>query len=184
MGSEMCIRDRQCTYQAKETQRAHFTHVAIVCDNTELQPLLPQVLIFNQKQLPLKRAAALRLLMPANVFIITQKSAWTNQQVHLRVLKLLGQVLEHFPQYQPILLQDGAPAHTSPEVTAGAYAAGLWPIMVPASTTWLLQPLDTHGFRTSIMWLSHGPKRETINLWETGILTKIGRFLTRACCAP
>ena len=41
----------QCTYQAKETQRAHFTHVAIVCDNTELQPLLPQVLIFNMKQL-------------------------------------------------------------------------------------------------------------------------------------
>ena len=25
-------------------------------------------------------------------------------------------------------------------------AAGLWPLLVPARTTWLLQPLDTHAF--------------------------------------
>ena len=37
--------------QKRETSRANFTHVAIICDDPSLQPLLPQILIFSKKQL-------------------------------------------------------------------------------------------------------------------------------------
>ena len=30
-------------------RRCYFTHVAVICDNSELQPLLPQVLIGNER---------------------------------------------------------------------------------------------------------------------------------------
>ena len=133
-------------YLPREKQRAHFTYVAIVCDDPTLQPLLPQVLIFSEKQLGKARARELQKAMPPNVFVITQKTAWTNHRVHGRIVRLLGQVLAHFPERQPILLQDAAGAHCQPEAVTSCYCAGIWPVFIPALTTWLLQPLDTHGF--------------------------------------
>ena len=47
---------------------------------------------------------------------------------------------------QPIIFFDAVRVHTTPRVFAACRAAGVWPIVVPAKTTWLLQPLDTDVF--------------------------------------
>ena len=47
---------------------------------------------------------------------------------------------------QPVLLFDAARLHIAPSVLAACNAVGIWPLLVPAKTTWLLQPLDTHAF--------------------------------------
>ena len=121
--------------------------MAVICDDPSLQPLLPQILIFNKKQLSKTRQQRLQRELPPNVIIIRQQSAWTNSLVHGAIMRLLGEVLGHFPTIQPVLLQDAAPAHLGPVAFKEANGAGIWPVIVPANTTWLLQPLDTHGFR-------------------------------------
>ena len=48
--------------------------------------------------------------------------------------------------YQPIMLFDAAPQHTTPLVLRSSRRMQLWPCVVPAKETFLLQPLDTHVF--------------------------------------
>ena len=49
-------------------------------------------------------------------------------------------------ELQPILLLDTAKMHFSTAVLQACSRTRVWPVLVPASTTWLLQPLDTHAF--------------------------------------
>ena len=55
-------------------------------------------------------------------------------------------LLPHQIGVQPIIIWDAAKQHTTPVVFTSARRLGLWPIIVPAKLTWLLQPLDTHVF--------------------------------------
>ena len=47
---------------------------------------------------------------------------------------------------QPILLLDACKSHYNRLVILACAAVRVWPILVPAKLTWLLQPLDTHAF--------------------------------------
>ena len=53
----------------------------------------------------------------------------------------------HRDQRQPILLFDAARLHLSKDVFKSCLTAGVWPLVVPARTTWLLQPLDVDAFQ-------------------------------------
>jgi hypothetical protein len=48
---------------------------------------------------------------------------------------------------------DAAPLHLHDEVLEAFISSGIWPIVVPARLTWMLQPLDTHGFILYKNWL-------------------------------
>ena len=47
---------------------------------------------------------------------------------------------------QPILSFDAAPLHLQPDVLELLAELDIWWQLVPKKLTWLLQPLDTHGF--------------------------------------
>ena len=47
---------------------------------------------------------------------------------------------------QPVLLLGACRVHLSSAIATACLAQGIWPIIVPAKLTWLLQPLDTHTF--------------------------------------
>ena len=132
---------------SRRQQRSCVTHVAAICDDTAVQPSLPQVFIGNEAVL---HAAAVRLVQPAlhqNVILLRRKSGWVNKDFLVKYVKLLAGCLEPFAsQYQPILLWDALPAHCAPSVLRAAGRAGLWVVIVPAKMTWLLQPLDTDAF--------------------------------------
>jgi len=49
--------------------------------------------------------------------------------------------------FQPILVFDAAQLHLADEVLAELNNLRIWYVVVPALMTWLLQPLDTHGFQ-------------------------------------
>ena len=127
--------------------RTYLTHVAFVCDVPTLQARLPQVLIANTRTLRAADHAALAASLPPNFRLMRRNSAWTNELLTAQIVRLLRECLEDVVgEYQIILLFDALPAHTAPQVLRACEATGIWPVVVPAKATWLLQPLDTHVF--------------------------------------
>ena len=128
-------------------RRCCMTHVGLICNRSDIQPQLPQVFIINERTVPARDMAALRAACPSNVHLVRQKSAWTNAFLTAWVVRLIGIALAPFrTTLQPILLMDSLRAHWHPFVLAACRGAQIWPLCVPASMTWLMQPLDTHVF--------------------------------------
>ena len=131
----------------KERARQYMTLVAFVCDQTMIQPVLPQQLIGNEHTFPAKQLGMLRSQCPANVKLTRQKSAWNNEQLCMELLRQLAEaLLPYLDKYQPILLFDACKAHLGAKLLLYCHALGIWPLVVPARLTWLLQPLDVNGF--------------------------------------
>jgi hypothetical protein len=119
-------------------RRCCLTHVGLICDRPDLQPLLPQVVIGNMHTF---------LACPPNVFLLRQKSAWNNIDTMVHIISLLATVLQpYLGELQPIIFLDACRLHLASRVIAACHAAHIWLIVVPAQMTWLLQPLDTHTF--------------------------------------
>lgn len=133
---------------ARGKRRCCLTHVAMVCDSTEIQPKLPQVVIGNTHTFKAGAFAELQASCPPNVTLVRQKSAWNNSSLCATIIRWLGRALRPYAErYQPILILDAARLHLSSGVLRACAVAGIWPIVVPAKLTWLLQPLDTHAFQ-------------------------------------
>lgn len=131
----------------REKLRTNFTHVGLVCDQTHLQPLMPQLLIFNKKHVTKAQLETVRLTLPPNIYVMLSCKAWSSARIHAALMVLLGQVLEPFlDEWQPLLTLDTAGIHLDEEAIARAFDANIWYCVIPAGCTWLLQPLDTHGF--------------------------------------
>ena len=129
------------------TRRAYLTHVAFVCDNPEIQFVLPQVIIANERTLPASQLATVRALCAPNVKVLRAKSAWVNEHIIGQLIRWLAASLQpHLFAFQPLLLFDAAPQHLGPAVWRACSAVRIWPLLVPAKLTWLLQVLDTHVF--------------------------------------
>ena len=133
---------------SRRKRRTCLTYVAFICDRPDLQPKLPQVIIGNFATFLARDFPGLRAASPANVELIRQKSAWNDAKLQARIVRKLGLVLRPFlTELQPVLLMDAAPLHFAAPVIQACFAAGIWPIIIPAKLTFLLQPCDTHVFQ-------------------------------------
>ena len=128
--------------------RGAFTHLAFVCDRSDIQPLLPQVIIGNSVFLKARGFAELRSNAPRNVYLVRQRSAWNNAHLFVEIIKLLMLILAPFRnEFQVVLLFDAAKCHCHATVFRACHELGVWPLLCPAKLTWLLQPCDTHAFQ-------------------------------------
>lgn len=128
-------------------RRMCITHIALICDDAGFQPYVPQVLVANEHLIPLRDMDLLRGCLPNNVFLLRQASAWNNTAIMRFVVQHLAlAIATHRPGHHPILLVDCARCHLKEEVTQVCRSLGIYLCIVPARLTWLLQPLDTHGF--------------------------------------
>ena len=127
----------------------------------------------------------LQAACPGNVHLLRQKSAWSNIEVCKQVIRLVGAALRrlsHPPlvrRWQAVLLMDACRLHLHPSVIAACLAEGIWPIIVPAKMTWLLQPLDTHAFKPYKENLREAYQRARLRT-ATGELT-IAQFVAALC---
>jgi len=129
-------------------RRTCLTHVAFICDRSDIQPLLPQVVVGNEATLKAGDLARLIAACPPNVQLVRQKSAWNNMRLMVQIINMLASALRpHMDRFQPFLLLDASRVHLHPEVFYRSLALKIWPIVVPAKLTWLLQPCDTHLFQ-------------------------------------
>ena len=127
--------------------RKAFTHIAVICDDPALQPLLPQVILVNERTCTIRTLQDWKPLPGCKAEVFRHKSAWINNAKFADVLRRIGQALKtHAPDRQAIMLMDAHISHFSQEALVEASAQGIWPCIIPASTTSILQPLDTHVF--------------------------------------
>jgi hypothetical protein len=85
--------------------------------------------------------------MPENIYILRAMSKWMSKVICVWIVRLLGWYLrEERTAYRIVLLMDVLGIHFDPGVIDAAAAVGIDLLFVPASLTWLLQPLDTHVF--------------------------------------
>ena len=140
---------RRLTQHApRSVRRCCLTHVGVICDQTDIQPLLPQVIIGNEATFQARAVAALRRACPPNVTLLRQKSAWNNNAVCAWIVRRIGRALAPYSgRYQPVLLMDACKCHLPRNVLLACHQVGIWVVIVPALLTWLIQPLDTHGFQ-------------------------------------
>jgi hypothetical protein len=148
--SQKRLRDGGGQRLPKWKQRCCLTHVALVCDRTDVQPVLPQYVIGNERTLLVRNMGVLRGDCPSNVRILRQQSAWNNAAGTARIVRELAVAVaatrDRLGEFQIVLILDAARIHYAPQVLRACASAGVWPIVVPAGMTFLLQPLDTHAF--------------------------------------
>jgi hypothetical protein len=131
-----------------------FTHVAIICNKPEIQPLLPQVIFVGAKSITEAEWVDVTSNLPRNVYIKRMPKGWNNTQQHRIIIRILGLILQPFlSTMQPILSFDAAPLHLASDVLREMTLAGIWYIVIPARLTWMLQPLDSHAFILFKNWL-------------------------------
>ena len=127
--------------------RGAMTHVALICDDSELQAELPQLFIISTKSISAKAYKDIDHTVPRNIFIVRQASGWGNSDLMSNLIRPLGKALApRRSKFAAIIFMDTARCHGHPRVLRACSDTGIVPIFIPAKTTWLLQPLDTHGF--------------------------------------
>lgn len=160
----------------RRKRRTCLTYVSFICDRPALQPLLPQVIIGNFGTFLARDFPGLQAASPGNVELIRQKSAWNDAKLQARIVRKLGLALRPFlGEFQPVLLMDAVPLHFAEPVRQACFAWGLWPVIIPAKMTFLLQPCDTHVFQAFKQHLRSGVQEA--RLGTTGGELTIAEFL-------
>ena len=155
MGSEPIATSAQkgfITQQVTRRQkRGALSFLTVLCDDATLQPVVPQVIIGNEQLVPQQVVRALQVesLLMSNVTVLRRKSAWVNDEALSLVAAIWGKALRPYKDtHQPILLLDACSAHMGLRFLRALVRWNIWVVFIPARTTWLLQPCDTHCFAT------------------------------------
>ena len=127
-------------------RRGSVTLGALITHRTDLQPLLPQLLLGNKHVLSRAFCAEVKAVVSPSLHVWAEKSGWVNQDVLVKYLSLVADTLDGFPECQPTLLMDCAPAHLGEGVLQIARDRGLFLCFVPAGCTAHVQPLDVGCF--------------------------------------
>ena len=132
----------------KSPKRGSLTHVVLVCDDTAVQPLLPQMIIGNEHILRVQDLHILERESATNIYVVRAKSSWITAGLFIFLLQTLTKKLrQNAVTKQPILLLDGSPVHVTPAVWQAARRNGIFLCFIPASLTWFVQPLDVSIIR-------------------------------------
>lgn len=127
--------------------RGNVTHMAFICDDSAIQPRLPQIWLGNKARFTLRLLQPLQGEVPANVHLWRQESSWNNHATMRKALSVLWQALQPFAAtHYIVLLLDVARVHIHPTIYRHAQQCGLRLVYIPARLTRLLQPCDTHLF--------------------------------------
>lgn len=127
--------------------RGHVTLVAFITHIPEVQAHLPQVVLGNPAKFTRAVLASVAGHVHHTVHLWRQQSAWNSHETMRAIITLLMQCLGPWLGCKrPVLVLDVARSHISEALCQLSKRLGLRLLYVPAKMTWLLQPLDTHGF--------------------------------------
>ena len=90
---------------SKGHQRTYLTYIGVICDDVELQPLLPQFVVANGHPLAVRELHRLRESCSSNVRVLREKSAWMNTDLFPKMICLLAESLAtYMKRSQSILI--------------------------------------------------------------------------------
>ena len=75
-------------------KRGSLTYAALVCDDQQVQPILPQMIIGNEHVLRVRDMQEMEAQVPHNVFLVRAKSSWITMELMVHILKLLRKTLD------------------------------------------------------------------------------------------
>ena len=70
-------------------KRGAVTLVAWICDNSTIQPFLPQIVLVNRALMSEEEWGALFTLLPPNVLVLRRKSGWNTKHEFRQMLRVL-----------------------------------------------------------------------------------------------
>ena len=147
------------------------THIGLICDRPDVQAVLPQVIVGSGATFKAGGVAMPKSACPGNVRLVRQRSAWNNELLVAMVIRMLALALRpYFGEFQPLLLLDAVRLHTARAVLAACATCRIWPVIVPAKTTWLLQ-LDTHAFQQYKVYLRRAYQEARIKAGRSDLET-------------
>ena len=130
------------------SKRAYLTHIAFICDDAEIQKMLPQILICNKRTVNAADFAAAKAALPPNVYLWRLNSAWVNKGLCKDIIRILATSLASVMHtLHVILMFDVFGAHISLQMWNALARWGIAGVLIPASETWLLQALDVYVFK-------------------------------------
>jgi hypothetical protein len=149
LGRRVCSRARWCEERiAVSETRAHCTLVAFVTNHAPLQQHLPQIFLPSSAKRPLTAAEDAKftsLAAPMETWRGT--GGWITAEIMMRLLTRIRQAVRAQMGMVKILLWlDAATQHVSVDVLNHAARLQIYMLLVPASLTWLMQPLDVYVF--------------------------------------
>lgn len=148
---------------AKGQLRGTFSFVAMICDEEQIQPLLPQHIFMTTSQISEVNLEAVKATMLPNMHVHRSESAWTTVDKMKVLFKTLADAIRRCQgKWRVILMADTYKAHISKGVWASAAAHGIFYCLVPAKMTWCLQPCDTHLFASFKHHLSLACQRRAL----------------------
>ena len=139
---------RSLTSEASTSQsRGTLTVVAFVCDNREIQDILPQILIVNERHLSrAEPAAALRMHLGPNTVVWQASRAWITSSMMCKIVNQLDKSLEPYRRSHHFILSTYAyRAHLTRPVWRALNRCRIMYHVSPAKMTWVLQHA-THMF--------------------------------------
>lgn len=127
--------------------RARLTHIAMICDDADVQRRLPQVLVCGANCMSVVLHTQVCARLPVKLQAWRRDKGWVNVDIMLLLAQALGEAVRPLQDtHQFILLMDVFRAHWSPRVLRALAHQGLWVALIPAKLTWALQPCDTDLF--------------------------------------
>jgi hypothetical protein len=139
---------RSLTHEETKSQlRGSITHVAMICDDADVQKLLPQFVLIANHLMSAEQCTVLRDSAPSWIKYMRAKSSWMNSTVMVTVVKTLAECLADVLPHRTIyIFGDAYRAHLTKEVWKAFGRCGMRHCLIPAKLTWILQPCDTHLF--------------------------------------
>jgi hypothetical protein len=135
------------TSTGKNRARACLTHVAIVADDSIVQPVLPQVIILKSALVNQQEFREIVAHKPDNVFVLRRERAWITADIMVWLAGVLARCLATVrPKRHVFISCDAFKAHTTHKVFRAFARHDLHYLILPAKLTWAIQPLDTHVF--------------------------------------
>ena len=119
---------RPPTQRATRMQlRMGLTHVGIICDNVEVQPLLPQVLIVPDNVLKKRDVPLAKALMPDNVDTLRRHTKWVTADILIWIMRLTQWSLRAVRHtYHIIFLMDVLAQHFADELIRNMTSLSFW----------------------------------------------------------
>lgn len=132
----------------KKMLRGSFCHMAVICDDPNIQKVLPQYIFVNAALISKADAdLSAEATATSTLVIVRVKSTWTTTERFIHVLKnIVRRVKMNDDNKFVVFSADAYPAHVSPKVMLAASRLSIIYHVIPACMTWALQPCDTHVF--------------------------------------
>ena len=153
------------------TRRAAATLIAFVCDDPDVQPRLPQVIVTNKHLMSEVAFDEISARCRGRVLMVRRDSAWVDTGFMVEIVRALAIAIRaELASRRVILHMDTCPVHSRQAVLKECSVAGLHVHFIPAATTAWLQPLDVAVFAKLKRWTVHELERLRLES-TTGLLS-------------